>query len=55
MRLWDKLEVEVPANEMTLDYSLVYGGEPALLSPQDLVATWQPLIDGMTSTQHVVS
>lgn len=55
MRLWDKLESEVPASEMILDYTLLYGGEPSLISPKDLVAKWRPLIDGMTSTQHVIS
>lgn len=55
MRFWDRLASEVPADHMVLDYTLFYGGEPAVVTPNDLIAAWQPLIDGMTATQHVLS
>ncbi|KAK5050897.1 hypothetical protein LTR84_003456 [Exophiala bonariae] len=55
MRDWDRLALEVPADHMILDYTLFYGGDPTEVTPKDLVAAWQPLIGGMTATQHVLS
>lgn len=54
LRQWDRLLAsEVFAATFTLDYTAMFGGEPTQRSPADVVGMWRPLMEGLTSTQHV--
>ena len=55
MRLWDKLETDVLADELLLDYSSMFGGEAKMIASKDVVAQWKGLIEAMDSTQHVTA
>lgn len=56
LKLWDRLVAEVPASAgITLDYSKLFGSPPSKHSPKGLVDVWKPMMDEMTSTQHVVT
>ncbi len=36
------------------DYTSLWGGEPATLSPEELLASWKDLAFGFDATQHLV-
>lgn len=54
LRQWPRLLAsEVFAATFTLDYTAMFGGEPNQRTPTDVVGMWRPLMEGLTSTQHV--
>lgn len=53
-RDWDQL-LDVFAEQVELDYTSLTGGEPARLTPADLVAGWRAGLGGLDATQHLVS
>ncbi|MFC7584502.1 nuclear transport factor 2 family protein [Nonomuraea antimicrobica] len=52
-REWDRLG-SVFADEVTLDYTSLNGGEPATLTPAQIVAAWQSVLGGFAATQHLL-
>ena len=55
MRDWDKLVKEVLADEIVLDYTRMFGGEPQKLSPQSAVEDWKGRMKTLSSTQHTTA
>lgn len=41
------------ADEVTIDYTSLWGGEPEHLAASELVARWQGLLPGFDATQHL--
>jgi hypothetical protein len=41
------------APEVATDYTSLWGGEPEKLTPDDLLATWEPFATGFDATQHL--
>ncbi|WP_218024352.1 nuclear transport factor 2 family protein [Nocardia lijiangensis] len=52
-REWDMLKT-VFADEVRLDYTSLNGGEPATLSPEQIVEGWSRVLGGFASTQHLL-
>lgn len=44
---------EALADEVRLDYTSLFGGEPETLSGDDVTARWQALMPGFDATQHL--
>ena len=53
-RRWDGL-ADLFAAEVLLDYTSLVGGEPARLSPEEIVGSWRTTLGGLDATQHLVS
>lgn len=53
-REWDRL-AEVFADEVSLDYTSLNGGEPSLLAAQDIADAWAAGLGGLDCTQHLAS
>lgn len=53
-RRWDELPA-LFAERVTLDYTSLNGGEPATVTPADIVTGWKAGLGGLDATQHVVS
>ncbi|MFI9555112.1 nuclear transport factor 2 family protein [Nonomuraea endophytica] len=53
-REWDRL-AEVFADSVTLDYTSLNGGEPAVLTPEQIVGAWSGLLGAFDATQHLVT
>ncbi|MEV4800969.1 nuclear transport factor 2 family protein [Nonomuraea sp. NPDC049421] len=53
-RQWAEL-AEVFADQVTLDYTSLDGGEPATLTPAQIVGGWQAVLGGYAATQHLLS
>jgi SnoaL-like domain len=51
---WDELAA-VLADPVTLDYTATQGGEPAALSPAEVVAAWRPMFESIDAHQHLVA
>jgi SnoaL-like protein len=41
------------APEIVTDYTSLWGGEPEQLTPDDLLANWEPFATGFDATQHL--
>jgi hypothetical protein len=41
------------ADEVHIDYTSLWGGEPATVKADDLVADWRPFALGFVATQHL--
>jgi hypothetical protein len=52
-REWSRL-AEVFADEVTLDYTSLNGGEPATLAPGQIVAAWKDALGAFQATQHLL-
>lgn len=50
---WDKVE-KAFASTVTLDYTSMAGGEPAKLSPQQIIGAWSGLLPGFDKTRHMI-
>jgi SnoaL-like domain len=44
----------VLADELTTDYTSLFGGSPVEQTGDELVAQWQALLPGFTATQHLL-
>ena len=53
-REWDALR-EVFADQVLLDYTQPFGGEPETLTSAELVERWRTQVGHLDSTQHVTS
>lgn len=42
------------ADRVTVDYTSLFGGEPATMAGDDLIKTWQGLVPGIDATQHMI-
>jgi 3-phenylpropionate/cinnamic acid dioxygenase small subunit len=52
-RDWDRL-ADVFADEVTLDYTSLNGGEPATLTPAQIVDAWREALGAYDATQHII-
>ncbi|MFI6521908.1 nuclear transport factor 2 family protein [Spirillospora sp. NPDC050679] len=53
-REWEALK-GVFAGKVTLDYTSLNGGEPAELTPEQIVGAWSQVLGGFDATQHLVT
>lgn len=53
-REWEQVEA-VFADEVTLDYTSLAGGEPATLTPAQVVDSWSSALGSFDTTQHLVT
>jgi len=53
-REWDEL-ASIFAESVTLDYTSLNGGEPATLSPKEIVGGWSQLLGAFDATQHLIA
>jgi hypothetical protein len=53
-REWDLLP-EIFADQVRLDYTSLNGGEPADLTPDQIVAAWSGVLGGFEATQHLIT
>ncbi|MFF0530966.1 nuclear transport factor 2 family protein [Nocardia amikacinitolerans] len=53
-RDWDALE-QVFAEQVTLDYTSLNGGEPVVLTPEQIVGAWRETLGGFAATQHLLA
>ncbi|WP_106398079.1 nuclear transport factor 2 family protein [Actinocorallia populi] len=53
-REWDRLEA-VFADKVTLDYTSLHGGEPAVLTPRQIADAWSGALGGFDATQHLIT
>ncbi|WP_395108257.1 nuclear transport factor 2 family protein [Actinomadura sp. SCN-SB] len=53
-REWDQLAT-IFADEVTLDYTSLNGGEPVTLTPADIVAGWRDALGAYAATQHLIT
>jgi hypothetical protein len=44
----------VLADDLTIDYTSLFGGSPQQLTGDELVGQWQALLPGFTATQHLL-
>ncbi|WP_170325369.1 nuclear transport factor 2 family protein [Ruegeria arenilitoris] len=51
---WDRVRGAF-ADEVTLDYSSLWGGEPATLAADDVIAQWSGFLPGFEVTHHMVT
>jgi len=54
LRDWPRLE-RLLAPQVELDYTSLFGGQPAALERAALLAQWQALLPGFDATQHLVT
>jgi hypothetical protein len=52
-RDWDTVHALL-ADEVTLDYVSVFGGEPETIASDEVVKRWQGLLPGFDATQHLL-
>lgn len=52
-RQWDGL-LSLFGPEVRVDYTSLFGGEPQVMTREDLIAGWQRLLPGFTHTTHVI-
>lgn len=52
-RDWERVAAGL-AEEVSLDYTSVFGGTPEVLARDDVVAQWRALLPGFDATQHLV-
>lgn len=53
-REWARLEA-VFADEVTLDYTSLNGGDPAVLTPAQIIEAWSATLGGFDATQHLIT
>lgn len=53
-REWDALH-DVFADKVRLDYTSLAGGEPAVLTPQQIIDAWRSSLGGLDATQHLMA
>ncbi|WP_067483296.1 nuclear transport factor 2 family protein [Actinomadura hibisca] len=53
-REWDAL-AGIFAEKVTLDYTSLNGGEPAELTPEQIVGGWSQVLGGFDATQHLIT
>ncbi|GAA2322489.1 nuclear transport factor 2 family protein [Nonomuraea roseoviolacea subsp. roseoviolacea] len=53
-REWDRL-AGIFADSVTLDYTSLNGGEPAVLTPAQIVGAWSGLLGAFDATQHLIT
>ncbi|MFD0688206.1 nuclear transport factor 2 family protein [Actinomadura fibrosa] len=53
-REWDRLEA-LFADRVTLDYTSLNGGEPAVLTPREIVGAWSGTLGNLDATQHMIT
>ncbi|MFI6369062.1 nuclear transport factor 2 family protein [Nocardia sp. NPDC050630] len=53
IRDWDSF-TGLFANLVTLDYSSIWGGEPATVAPDAIRADWSKLLGAFDATQHLI-
>jgi SnoaL-like domain len=53
-REWDALR-DVFADEVRVDYTSLQGGEPAIVSRDELVESWAGLLGKLAATQHLLT
>jgi hypothetical protein len=53
-RNWKKIEDKM-AGKVLLDYTSMTGGEPALLSPEDITKAWANFLPGFDKTEHNIT
>jgi hypothetical protein len=53
-REWDRLKT-IFADKVVLDYTSLNGGEPATLTPEQIVGAWSGVLGGFDATQHLVT
>ncbi len=51
---WDKLISHVFAEEVTVNYSSLFGGDAQTMNSTDLVNGWKGVLPGFKSTQHLL-
>ena len=51
---WDRVRSAM-ADEVTTDYTSLFGGEPVTQSSQELVKSWAAFLPGFDSTHHMVT
>ena len=51
---WEEVEAAF-ADEVSLDYTDLQGGEPQQVTPQQIVEAWGAVFPGFESTQHLVT
>jgi hypothetical protein len=49
---WDTLRASF-TDEVRIDYSSLFGGEPETITADDLLGRWRPFAEGLTATQHL--
>jgi hypothetical protein len=53
-REWESLKA-VFADQVALDYTSLFGGEPATLTPEQIVEGWTQGLGGFDATQHLIT
>jgi hypothetical protein len=53
-REWQKLRA-IFADKVLLDYTSLTGGEPAQLTPQEIIDSWAGVLGGYDATQHLIA
>jgi hypothetical protein len=53
-REWDAL-AGVFADKVLLDYTSLNGGEPVVLTPEQIVSAWAGVLGGFDATQHLIT
>ncbi|MBO2454387.1 nuclear transport factor 2 family protein [Actinomadura barringtoniae] len=53
-REWDELEA-IFTDTVALDYTSLNGGEPAALSPKEIVGAWSQTLGAFDATQHLIA
>ncbi|REE95859.1 nuclear transport factor 2 family protein [Thermomonospora umbrina] len=53
-REWDRLKT-IFADEVTLDYTSLHGGEPVTLTPGEIVDGWEAGLSGYDATHHMIT
>jgi hypothetical protein len=53
-REWERLR-EVFAEQVSLDYTSLNGGEPAVLSPAQIVEAWTGVFENFDATHHLIA
>ncbi|MDP9861905.1 MULTISPECIES: nuclear transport factor 2 family protein [Streptosporangium] len=53
-REWDRLRT-IFSDTVTLDYTSLNGGEPAALTPEQIVGAWSVVLGGFDATQHLIT
>lgn len=52
-RRWEQV-MEIFADSVLLDYTSMAGGEPATLTPEQIVAAWKGFLPGFEATHHQI-
>jgi len=53
-RRWEEIS-DLFADEVTLDYTSLAGGEPTTVEPAQIARAWQASLGGLDATQHLIS